>query len=140
MLADITCNSDGGIDHFIEHRDVKDVLELHGLNEDDYYLGIFFVGVVGLVKDALHQCEGSQRFFEPRCGKSPPSSICVDLESRRQLGPESDSAYSDGLVAGGSETQALGIIGIVERADPPNGIGATPDQRPFVPPVSPWNV
>jgi len=32
----------GGRDRsFIEHRDVKDVLELHGLNEDDYYLGIF---------------------------------------------------------------------------------------------------
>jgi arginine decarboxylase len=29
VLADITCDSDGKIDHFIDRRDVKDVLELH---------------------------------------------------------------------------------------------------------------
>ena len=32
VLADITCDSDGKIDHFIDRRDVKDVLELHPLN------------------------------------------------------------------------------------------------------------
>ncbi len=55
----------------------------------------------------------------------------------RPLGPESDSARSDGLVSGGTEAQALDIIGIVDRADPPNGMDATPEERPFVPPVSP---
>ena len=29
VLADITCDSDGKIDHFIDRRDVKPVLELH---------------------------------------------------------------------------------------------------------------
>ena len=29
VLADITCDSDGKIDHFIDRRDVKNVLELH---------------------------------------------------------------------------------------------------------------
>ncbi len=32
VLADITCDSDGKIDHFIDRRDVKDVLELHALS------------------------------------------------------------------------------------------------------------
>ena len=32
ILADITCDSDGKIDRFIDLRDVKDVLELHALN------------------------------------------------------------------------------------------------------------
>ncbi len=48
-LADITCDSDGKIDSFIDLRDVKHVLELHGLSDSpasgkDYYLGIFLVG------------------------------------------------------------------------------------------------
>jgi excisionase family DNA binding protein len=58
----------------------------------------------------------------------------------RPLGPELDSACSDGLASGGIGTQALDIIGSAEPVDPSNGIGATPDQRPFVPPVSPRNV
>ncbi|HXU65430.1 MAG TPA: biosynthetic arginine decarboxylase, partial [Polyangia bacterium] len=41
VLADITCDSDGKIDHFIDRRDVKSVLELHPVNGQDYYLGIF---------------------------------------------------------------------------------------------------
>ena len=32
VLADITCDSDGKIDHFIDRRDVKPVLELHPLD------------------------------------------------------------------------------------------------------------
>ena len=40
-LADITCDSDGKIDSFIDLRDVKHVLELHPKAEgQDYYLGI----------------------------------------------------------------------------------------------------
>jgi len=55
----------------------------------------------------------------------------------RPLGPESDSECSAGLAPGGTEAQALDIIGSVERANPSDGIGATPDQRRYVPPVSP---
>ncbi len=33
VLADITCDSDGKIDHFIDKREVKDALELHSLND-----------------------------------------------------------------------------------------------------------
>ncbi|HMC94558.1 MAG TPA: biosynthetic arginine decarboxylase, partial [Polyangia bacterium] len=43
VLADITCDSDGKIDHFIDRRDVKPVLELHPVNGQDYYLGIFLI-------------------------------------------------------------------------------------------------
>ncbi|HYG62374.1 MAG TPA: biosynthetic arginine decarboxylase, partial [Thermoanaerobaculia bacterium] len=40
VLADITCDSDGKIDHFIDRRDVKDILELHPLvSGAPYYLG-----------------------------------------------------------------------------------------------------
>ena len=45
VLADITCDSDGKIDHFVSLRDVKRALELHELKEGEkYYLAAFLVG------------------------------------------------------------------------------------------------
>ncbi|MEO0837217.1 MAG: biosynthetic arginine decarboxylase, partial [Cyanobacteria bacterium J06642_3] len=43
-LADLTCDSDGKIDRFICRKDVKELLELHPLQENKpYYLGMFLV-------------------------------------------------------------------------------------------------
>ncbi len=58
VLADITCDSDGKIDHFIDRREVKDVLELHPINNDDYYLGIFLVGAYQEILGDLHNLFG----------------------------------------------------------------------------------
>ena len=45
VLADITCDSDGKIDHFVSLRDVKRALELHELKDGEkYYLAAFLVG------------------------------------------------------------------------------------------------
>jgi arginine decarboxylase len=46
VLGDITCDSDGKLDRFVDRRDVKKTLPLHTLNADDYYLGVFLVGGV----------------------------------------------------------------------------------------------
>jgi len=43
-LCDITCDSDGEIDKFVDLRDVKQALELHSVNQEPYYLAIFLVG------------------------------------------------------------------------------------------------
>ncbi len=58
VLADITCDSDGKIEHFIDKREVKDSLELHPLNDDDYYLGIFLVGAYQEILGDLHNLFG----------------------------------------------------------------------------------
>ena len=58
VLADITCDSDGKIEHFIDKREVKDVLELHSPNNDDYYLGIFLVGAYQEILGDLHNLFG----------------------------------------------------------------------------------
>jgi len=58
VLADISCDSDGKIDHFIDRRDVKPVLELHPLGEEDYYLGIFLVGAYQEILGDLHNLFG----------------------------------------------------------------------------------
>ena len=39
VLGDITCDSDGKIDQFIDRRDVKTTLPLHTFNGEPYYLG-----------------------------------------------------------------------------------------------------
>jgi arginine decarboxylase len=58
VLADITCDSDGKIDHFIDRRDVKPVLELHPLKDDDYHLGILLVGAYQEILGDLHNLFG----------------------------------------------------------------------------------
>jgi arginine decarboxylase len=58
VLADITCDSDGKIEHFIDKREVKDVLELHAPGNDDYYLGIFLVGAYQEILGDLHNLFG----------------------------------------------------------------------------------
>jgi arginine decarboxylase len=58
VLADITCDSDGKIDRFIDRRDVKSVLELHPLNGEDYFLGLFLVGAYQEILGDLHNLFG----------------------------------------------------------------------------------
>ena len=59
VLADITCDSDGKIDHFIDRRDVKDVLELHPFQPGTpYYLGAFLVGAYQEILGDLHNLFG----------------------------------------------------------------------------------
>src|SRR4029077_924438 len=41
ILPDITCDSDGTVDHFIDRRTFKSVLELHPYDGKDYFLAAF---------------------------------------------------------------------------------------------------
>jgi arginine decarboxylase len=58
VLADITCDSDGRIDRFIDLRDVKDVLELHPLNGQEYILGFFMTGAYQEILGDMHNLFG----------------------------------------------------------------------------------
>lgn len=82
ILADLTCDSDGKIDKFIDLRDVKSVLELHPLRtikaeenskdniimpnpeikkqklQEPYYLGLFLVGAYQEIMGNLHNLFG----------------------------------------------------------------------------------
>ncbi len=72
VLADLTCDSDGKIDQFIDLRDVKSVLELHPLQEagkisssttntqsrEPYYLGLFLAGAYQEIMGNLHNLFG----------------------------------------------------------------------------------
>lgn len=58
VLADITCDSDGKIDSFIDLRDVKRTLELHEFKGQDYFLGAFLIGAYQEILGDLHNLLG----------------------------------------------------------------------------------
>jgi arginine decarboxylase len=59
ILADLTCDSDGKIDQFIDLKDVKHVLELHPMESGKpYYLGLFLGGAYQEIMGNLHNLFG----------------------------------------------------------------------------------
>jgi arginine decarboxylase len=58
ILADITCDSDGKVDRFIDRRRVKSVLELHAYDGSDYCLATFLVGAYQEILGDLHNLLG----------------------------------------------------------------------------------
>ena len=59
-LVDITCDSDGQINKFIDLRDIKDTLALHKFRSTNgnYYLGFFLMGAYQDIMGDLHNLFG----------------------------------------------------------------------------------
>ena len=57
-LVDITCDSDGKIQQFIDLQDVRDFLPLHPLNGRPYYLAVFLIGAYQDIMGDLHNLFG----------------------------------------------------------------------------------
>ncbi len=74
-LVDITCDSDGQVNKFIDFRDVRDTLPLHQLNSngnglpEPYYIGFFLMGAYQDIMGDLHNLFGRVNevhvFLEP---------------------------------------------------------------------------
>jgi len=74
-LVDITCDSDGQVNKFIDFRDVRDTLPLHQLNSNGnglperYYIGFFLMGAYQDIMGDLHNLFGRVNevhvFLEP---------------------------------------------------------------------------
>ena len=59
-LCDITCDSDGTVDKFVDLHDVKQVLELHKIPKDEpYYLAFLLVGAYQEVMGNNHNLFGT---------------------------------------------------------------------------------
>ena len=58
VLGDISCDSDGKVDTFIDRRDVKRTLPLHNYKDQPYYLGTFLVGAYQEILGDLHNLFG----------------------------------------------------------------------------------
>jgi len=58
-IADLTCDSDGKVDHFIDVEDVKRVLPVHKWREGErYFMGIFLNGAYQEILGDLHNLFG----------------------------------------------------------------------------------
>jgi len=91
-LADLTCDSDGKVDKFIDRRDVKDVLEVHPVEPGKpYYIGMFLVGAYQEILGDLHNLFGDT------------NAIHVALDS--------DHGYRiERVIEGDSVTEVLGYV------------------------------
>jgi arginine decarboxylase len=90
IIADLTCDSDGKMDQFIELRDVKSSLELHAVDGKPYYLGVFLVGAYQEILGDLHNLFGDTNAVH----------IAVDGNGYR----------IDHVVEGDSVTEVLGYV------------------------------
>jgi len=91
VLADITCDSDGKIDRFIDPRDVRRTLALHAPNGGRYHLAVFLVGAYQEILGDLHNLFGDT------------NAVHVSLD---------DDGYSiDHVVPGNTVTEVLAYVG-----------------------------
>ena len=58
ILADLTCDSDGKVDQFIDRADVRNFIELHEPGDRPYYIGVFLVGAYQETLGDLHNLFG----------------------------------------------------------------------------------
>ncbi|MCG8417094.1 MAG: biosynthetic arginine decarboxylase [Proteobacteria bacterium] len=91
VLADITCDSDGKIESFIDVRDVKKSLELHAPGDGDYYLGMFLIGAYQEILGDMHNLFGDT------------NTVHVSLDGR-------GSYYIDEVVAGDTVGEVLRYV------------------------------
>ena len=96
VFADLTCDSDGKMDRFIDLRDVKNSLELHPWNGGPYYMGVFLVGAYQEILGDLHNLFGDTNAIHVRV--------------------EPDGYRIDHVVEGDSVTEVLGYVQY-DRAD-----------------------
>ncbi len=90
MIADLTCDSDGKMDQFIDLRDVKNWLELHPFDGRPYYLGVFLVGAYQEILGDLHNLFGDTNAVH----------VAIDETGYR----------IDHVVEGDSVTEVLGYV------------------------------
>ncbi|MGZ8898914.1 MAG: biosynthetic arginine decarboxylase [Limisphaerales bacterium] len=105
-LVDITCDSDGQINKFIDLRDVRDTLPLHKLNgngshgangsngaAEPYYLGFFLMGAYQDIMGDLHNLFGRV------------NEVHVFLDQ-----DESTGYYIEEIIEGNTIVQSLGAV------------------------------
>ncbi|THF69239.1 biosynthetic arginine decarboxylase [Deinococcus sp. Arct2-2] len=81
-IVDITCDSDGKIEKFIDLRDVKATLPLHEPGGKPYYLGVFLMGAYQDVLGSSHNLFG--KVSEAHITVRPGGRYHIDLFVRGQ--------------------------------------------------------
>src|ERR1043166_3965215 len=96
-LVDITCDSDGQVNKFIDLRDVRDTLPMHKLNgngsAEPYFLGFFLMGAYQDIMGDLHNLFGRV------------NEVHVFLDPDEPAG-----YYVEEIIEGNTIVQALGAV------------------------------
>lgn len=59
VLQDLTCDSDGRIDQYVDHHNISNTLPLHAIGEgEDYLIGFFMVGAYQEILGDMHNLFG----------------------------------------------------------------------------------
>jgi arginine decarboxylase len=119
-LCDITCDSDGEMDKFVDLRDVKQALELHGVNSQPYYLAVFLVGAYQESLGMNHNLLGSvneAHFLVDDSGKAHLDRV-IRGESLKQVLASAGYSQQDlmeGLLRNVQAAEAKSIINTREK-------------------------
>jgi len=81
IIADLTCDCDGKIDHFIGQDGVRNTLPVHSLRpNEDYYLGVFLVGAYQETLGDLHNLFGDTNVANIRINQDNSFDVVTELE------------------------------------------------------------
>ncbi len=105
-LVDITCDSDGKIEKFIDLRDVRATLPLHEPGDEPYYLGIFLAGAYQDVLGSAHNLFGkvSEAHVTVRSGGRYHIDLFVRGQKARRM--IESMGYEEGMLRESIEDQA----------------------------------
>jgi arginine decarboxylase len=95
VIGDITCDSDGKLEQFIDRRDVKKTIRLHPFNGEPYYLGVFLVGAYQEILGDMHNLLGDTH------------AVHVSLTTN---GDEGEGARVEHIVKGDTVTEVLRYV------------------------------
>jgi arginine decarboxylase len=95
VIGDITCDSDGKLEQFIDRRDVKKTIPLHPFNGEPYYLGVFLVGAYQEILGDMHNLLGDTH------------AVHVSMSSN---GDDGDGARVEHIVKGDTVTEVLRYV------------------------------
>ena len=86
-LVDITCDSDGEVDKFVDLREIKEALEVHELRDGEpYYLAFLLVGAYQDTMGDLHNLFG--RVHEAEVKLTPDGGVELSNVRRGELAGE----------------------------------------------------
>jgi arginine decarboxylase len=78
-IVDITCDSDGKVDKFIDLKDVRDTLTLHTLRPGEpYFLGMFLTGAYQDIMGDMHNLFGRVNEVHIFCDDEDPEDYYIE--------------------------------------------------------------
>ncbi len=123
VLCDITCDSDGTVDRFVDAKDRKESLELHALQPGEpYYLGFLLLGAYQETLGDLHNLFGVVTELSVRVGADGACEVDPPIRGDRVRDVLEDVGYEPEVLLNAiarrlAERKASGLIDDEEEHD-----------------------